>query len=76
MTMMVYMVAHKERMLKLLLQIQIINIRITLDHCKMIINPQKSLQMLIIMVIMPIKTAHKPPVQLTRPGEVPTQMFL
>ena len=70
------MVVRQERMLRQIPQAQIINIKITLDHCKMIISQLKFLQMLTLTAIMLIMTAHKQFQRLTLPGEARTQMFL
>jgi len=70
------MVVRQERMLKQIPQTQIINIKITLDHCKMTVSQPKFLQMLTRMATMPIMTAHKRLRPLTLPGEVQIQMFL
>lgn len=70
------MVVRQERMLKQIPQAQIINIKITLDHCKMIISQLKFLQMLTLTAIMPITTAHKQLQRLTLPGEAQILMFL
>lgn len=70
------MVVRQERMLKQIPQAQIINIKITLDHCKMTANQLKFSQMSTLTAIMPIMTAHKQLQRLTLPGEVQIQMFL
>jgi hypothetical protein len=74
--MMEYMVVQQERMLKQIPQTQIINIKITLDHCKMTISQLKFLQMLTHMAIMQTTTAPKQLQPLTLPGEAQILMFL
>lgn len=76
MIMMESTVVRQERMLKQIPQTQIINIKITSDHCKMTVSQLKFLQMLTRMAIMPIMTARKQLQPLTLPGEVQIQMYL
>ncbi len=72
----VYMAVHAERMLKPAPTIPTINIKITLDHYKMIINLLKSLQMSILMVIMLRLTVLKlRPLKLTQLGEAVTLKY-